>query len=67
MISLRTDPLGFNDDQVKPSTDLTIIPPDPTAIYLLLPNAIPYVHSYYKRTWGFCLPYNEFKKLEQGE
>ena len=32
-----------------------------------LPNAIPYVHSYYKRTWGFCLPYNEFKKLEQGE
>ena len=30
------------------------------------PNAIPYVTSYYKRTWGFSLPYNEYKKLKNG-
>jgi aminopeptidase-like protein len=32
-----------------------------------LPNAIPYVTSYYKKYWGFCLPYNNFKKLSNGE
>ncbi len=37
-------------------------------IYYLkeLPNAIPYVTSYYKKDWAFCLSYNHFKKLEKG-
>ena len=30
------------------------------------PNAIPYVTSYYKRIWGFCIPFNKFKKLKKG-
>jgi aminopeptidase-like protein len=28
-----------------------------------MPEAIPYVTSYYKENWGFCLTYNEFKSL----
>lgn len=29
-------------------------------------NAIPYVTSYYKRDWGFCMSLNQFKKLPKG-
>ncbi len=30
-----------------------------------LPDAIPYMTTYYKETWGFCISYNEFKSLPQ--
>ena len=30
------------------------------------PNSVPYVTSYYKETWGFCLSENEKKKLPNG-
>lgn len=29
------------------------------------PNAIPYVTSYYKRDWGFCISYKDYKKLSR--
>ena len=29
------------------------------------PKAIPYITTYYKRDWGFCLPYNIKKKLKK--
>ncbi len=31
-----------------------------------LPSAIPYVTSYYKKNWGFCLSKNSLKKLPKG-
>ena len=30
------------------------------------PNAIPYITSYYKNNWGFCISENDKKKLKDG-
>ena len=30
-----------------------------------LPEAIPYRTSYYKKSWGFCLSYNQYKSLNK--
>jgi aminopeptidase-like protein len=32
-----------------------------------IPDAIPYRTSYYDEDWGFCMKYNDFQKLEDGE
>jgi len=32
-----------------------------------LPEAIPYITSYYKKVWGFCITHNQFKKLTNGK
>jgi len=32
-----------------------------------LPDAIPYVTSYYKKNWGFCIPYDTYKNLKEGK
>ena len=32
-----------------------------------LPNAVPYVTTFYKKNWGFCLSENEKKKLPNGK
>ncbi len=31
------------------------------------PDKIPYITSYYKKRWGFCLSQNDFDKLENGD
>ncbi len=31
------------------------------------PNAIPYITSYYKERWGFCMTQEQFNTLEDGE
>jgi len=38
-------------------------------IYTLpdIPDAIPYITSYYKENWGFCISHNELKSLPDGE
>lgn len=30
------------------------------------PSAIPYVTNYYKKDWGFCMSYSQFKTLKKG-
>ncbi len=31
------------------------------------PDVIPYASSYYEERWGFCMAYNDYVKLEEGE
>ena len=29
------------------------------------PNSIPYLTTYYKKNWGFCMRYKDFKKINK--
>jgi len=29
------------------------------------PNTIPYVFSFYKKDWGFCMKFNDYKKMDK--
>lgn len=31
------------------------------------PGAIPYAYNYYRRDWGMCLPYSQYRDLPDGE
>ena len=31
-----------------------------------MPDAVPYVTSYYNKNWGFCMSYNQLLKLKEG-
>ena len=31
------------------------------------PNAIPYITSYYNETWGFCMSFEEYNNLPEGD
>ena len=31
------------------------------------PHSIPYATTYYRKKWGFCISYNQFKKLKKGK
>ena len=31
------------------------------------PNAVPYITSYYKERWGFCLSQDQYDQLKEGE
>jgi aminopeptidase-like protein len=50
------------------NTTLTLDELKPHIHYLKeMPDAIPYVTSYYERNWGFCMSYNMYKKLIKGK
>lgn len=60
----KTNNLHVVNYSVPVNRDLSFEELKPHLHYLEhLPEAIPYVTSYYKETWGFCLSYNAYKNL----